>query len=243
MWNWLYGPPIEEGPGYYMVTRSLTLDVDAVRDVYRIVDGNAGPAVLKVMPPIGLEGPGRFGRESAIDDISRMPTSELQRLVISNSDTGSQHLHVDFRGGSQPVISYDPTTDRAARDIAHFLLAEGSPRIKWSVLRVLPAMAASVAVVLAGAALLVRHTFGSWPQDILALGLVLVVAALTRDLVQRSFDARMPTARLYRGHRISATTRADRRARWANLRVQVPTALAGAVGGSILTLLTAWLTR
>ena len=55
MLNWLYGPRIDLAFPGYIVLRSLRLDIDAVRDVYRIVNEKSGPAVLSVAHAQGFD--------------------------------------------------------------------------------------------------------------------------------------------------------------------------------------------
>lgn len=238
MLNWLYGPRIDPTFPGYIVLRSLRLDIDAVRDVYRIVNEKSGPAVLTVAAAPGLDSASFPAREISLDELGQLSDSETLRLMVRSG--GEEYLAVDFRNMTQPSVTFDPQRgDRTAMEIATFLLAEGKPRIKWSLVRRLPAAAVALVIAVVGGGLIYAQPSGPWPHNVLASGLVFFAAAFSAEWVQRRHDARWASVpRLYAGHRVSATTREHIRTLRAqthrDVKVFLITFPIGAVAGVLL---------
>jgi hypothetical protein len=232
--DWLFGPNRIDRSNQ-IVTRSLVLEPDTVREVAAMVKHHYGEvhicfhpvslAADSIVPTLPLD-------PSAIEavDLDRLASEadwRIRRLAIH----GSSNFVVDLRAGVRPTISFmagEPGVDRLAERVFEKLNKEGRPVVIWS--RFIAWLAPAAVLLLVGA--WVWYLATGHPALSLAIaGSVLVLfAALAGRGHYRTLENL--AVRRYPGHRLRTLDRKEirlRRAdRHANLRVGLITALVGA---------------
>lgn len=234
--DWLYGPRTQGATNMIQI-RSLTIDLDVIRDVHAKIASHTGlnPHVSAQSRAGTAQTLG--GGSVPLTDLPTLDDWELGTLMITSEDSS---FTVDLRRGQQPTIIYNNAGFAdLATSVAEILLQSGRPRVQWR--RILPALPGLLYPALIGA--WVWYLVAATPSPAVSFMVVgsLLVALGCSSIFELSLKMRQKYLYPWPGHRIRATTRSEvrnRRAdRHANLKLSAVTIPAGAVIGAIVTLL------
>lgn len=234
--DWLYGPRTQVDTNMIQI-RSLTIDLDVIRDVHAKIASHPGMNPHVAAQSRAGTAPMLGAGAVPLADLATLADWELGSLRITSEDTS---FSVDLRRGQQPTIIYaNPGFRELAGSVAEILLESGHPRVQWR--RVLPALPGLLYPVLIGA--WVWYLIVASPAISFMVAGSLLVALGCSSIFELSRKVRRKYRFPWPGHRIRATTRSEvrnRRAdRHANLKLSAITIPAGAAIGALATWLIA----